>query len=403
MSTKADQSPPLREGYTTGSSMTAAAKAAAVSILTGSTPSEMDIPLPVEGRLIIPIKKYAVIEDSPSGITTVQVTVVKDGGDDPDATHGSDMCATVRLTKLPAGSESTITLTAGTGIGMVTMPGLSVKPGNPAINPAPRRQILAAIQEVLDAQPLPYTVQVHLEVPDGANIAKNTMNARLGIIGGISILGTQGIVKPYSNDSYRASISQALDVAKALHNSCAVFTTGRRSERLYEELFTEDNDVRQGSFTVQCADFFEYAIQEGTKRGFKTLGWSLFFGKLVKHAMGFSYTHAKGRPIDFTLLSNWAKDSGVPDDICTEIEGANTARQVLTMVDTLPCYLPFVQTLIEKAIKNAKSFTRISPETTSPKLFYAVFDFDGRLINTDILNHVASLSKDWSSRSGDKE
>lgn len=353
----------LRTGRTTGSCATAAAMAGVVFLLRDQTPAEVEVPLPPGGTLTVPVDRY---EPTDFG---VRVTVVKDGGDDPDATHGHDIQAVVSIDKRAKGALK-VAIDGGRGVGRATLPGLPVKVGEAAINPDPRKQIEAGVR--LAASGLDTgRISVIIEVPDGEDIAKKTMNPRLGIKDGISILGTQGIVKPYSHDSWKATVEEGLDVAKAQGIDHAVFTTGRRSERLYLETFPDTPELA----LIQAADFFEFAMQAAAKRGFSRVTWSLFFGKLVKQAQGLPYTHAKTHEVDFGLLADWCGEAGCSRLHRQNILDANTARQVLELLTADPALPRLIAMLMDRAKVAAEDFSGGRVETD-----YAVFDFDGRRI-----------------------
>lgn len=364
----------LREGYTTGSCATAAAMAA-VRLLAGlPVPDSLEIPLPPKAAdsrrpgISIPINR-TVFEGEKA-----RAAVIKDGGDDPDATHGASIEAVVEL--LPGHSPLTVQLEGGKGVGRTTLPGLPVEVGNAAINPAPRSQIISGVKEELrNAQLSTGTLLVTIEVPCGEEIAAKTMNQKLGIVGGISILGTQGIVKPYSHASWKASISQALDVAAACGHRQAVFTTGRRSQRIFSELCPEVPE----QCIIQAADFFRHSTLAAARKGFKTVSWSLFFGKLVKHAQGYPYTHAKDWKIDFNLLAKWCREYSLPTELCQDIPEANTARQVLQTIQGLPEADSLYKALISKATRSAQDFCH-DESLPVPEINYYLFDFEEKIL-----------------------
>jgi len=349
----------LKTGRTTGSCATAAAMAATTFLLSGETSTTVDAPLPPGGTLAVPVDRYEPTD------TGVRVTVIKDGGDDPDATHGHEIQAVVDIdTSVPG--PLTVSLDGGRGVGRVTLPGLPVAVGEAAINPDPRKQIETGV--LLAAEGMESgRITVTIEVPKGEKIAKATMNSRLGILGGISILGTQGIVKPYSHDSWKATIEEGLDVARAQDIEMAIFTTGRRSEKLYLAAYPETSEQA----LVQAADFFEFAMQAAAMRGFRKVTWSVFFGKLVKQAQGLQYTHAKTHPIDFTKLAGWAAEAGCEAQHRQSILDANTARQVLDMLKDDPARSALIKLLIKRATEAAEAFADGRCEVG-----YTVFDFD---------------------------
>jgi cobalt-precorrin-5B (C1)-methyltransferase len=331
-------------------------------LLTGERPETVDVPLPPGGVLAVPVKR---IEPGDGG---VRVTVVKDGGDDPDVTHGHDIRAVVRLEPGQAVPPA-VRLDGGKGVGRVTLPGLPVAVGEPAINPEPRKQIEAAVRRA--AGGFAGRILVTIEVPDGETIARATMNPRLGIVGGISILGTQGIVKPYSHDSWKATIEEGLSVARAQGLDRVVFTTGRRSERFYLERHPDTPETA----LIQAADFFEFAMRVAAEHGFSEVVWAVFFGKLVKQAQGLAYTHARTHPVDFGLLARRCLEAGVDPARIPEVRGANTAVQALGCLEDDPARDDLLGLLAAQAAGHAERFAggrcRVS---------HAVFDFDGRTL-----------------------
>jgi cobalt-precorrin-5B (C1)-methyltransferase len=350
----------LRTGRTTGSCASAAATAGTIYLLTGGKVESVEVPLPPGGTLSVPIDRY-----EPEG-DGVRITVIKDGGDDPDATHGCDIQTVISIDKaIPC--PLSISIEGGKGVGRATLPGLPIEVGSAAINPAPLTQIEKAVRQVAKSMKTGQ-ISVLIEVPAGEAIAKKTLNSRLGIKGGISILGTQGIVKPYSHASWKATIEEGLDVCRAQGFSHTIFTTGRSSERLYQESHPDIPELA----LIQAADFFEFSMQTAAARGFTHVTWSLFFGKLVKQAQGLPYTHARTHPIDFNQLANWCKEAGVNSKHLETIRTANTARQVLQMLEEDTARPVLIELLIGLATKSSSAFS-----DNSCAINYAVFDFDG--------------------------
>lgn len=319
----------LREGFTTGSAAAAAARAATLFALTGVVPQSVDIPLPPPhqpeaGRLTIPV---AEVRNDELG---VRATVVKDAGDDPDATHGARIEAHVTLDPAFSGVGPHVLIGGGKGVGRVTLPGLAVPVGRAAINPGPEAQIRQSVLEVLPPD-FKGIALVVIEAPDGEDIARHTLNPRLGITGGISILGTGGIVRPYSHEAWARCIDAGLDVARAAGQAngggAVVLTTGRRSERLFLERYPAVAEV----CLIQAADFFAHALEAAAARGFAEVAWAVFPGKLVKQAQGFASTHARAAELDFALLAEWARQAGADAATCAAVAGANTAAQALAL------------------------------------------------------------------------
>lgn len=296
----------LRNGFTTGTAATAAAMAAALFAFKHISVKQIQVPLPPFEEplsfLSIPIEKTGVIEN---GLAYAEV--IKDGGDDPDATHGMIIRADIY-----GKAESGLTIDGGEGIGRVTLPGLPVSPGEAAINPVPRQQITFGVSQIVKAN---LGLQVVISAPEGIERAKKTMNARLGIVGGISILGTQGIVRPFSNAAYKASIAQALNVAKAADCENICLATGRRSLDFLKKLYPH---LGQQSFVV-AGDFVQESL--ALAKNFKNVSWGCFFGKLVKLAQGMANTHAHMQSLDFRFLSEVLE---IPD-----LQKVTTAQSVL--------------------------------------------------------------------------
>src|SRR5580698_3205627 len=214
------QERPLRRGWTTGTCASAAAKAAFAALRTGEFPDPVEVTLPRGERVSFALAQTRRDPDSASA------GVIKDAGDDPDVTHGALIVATVR-----AGAPgSGVTFRAGAGVGTVTRPGLAIPPGDPAINPVPRRMIRDAIAEVAALAQRAGDVEVEIAIPGGEELAAKTLNGRLGIVGGLSILGTTGIVVPYSCAAWIASIHRGIDVARAAGLSHVAGATGSSSE-----------------------------------------------------------------------------------------------------------------------------------------------------------------------------
>ncbi|KAF5044341.1 Cobalt-precorrin-5B C(1)-methyltransferase [anaerobic digester metagenome] len=345
----------LRHGFTTGTAAAAAAKAAALHLLDGHAPDSVDVPLPMGGRLSV-----AILESRGEG-DGVLAAVVKDGGDDPDATHGAVIRALVRR-----GGKG-IVLKGGQGVGLVTRPGLPVAVGEAAINPVPREQIRQALTEAgLEA------ADVEIRVDRGEEIAQKTFNPRLGIVGGISILGTRGTVKPFSNAAYQATIRQCLDVMEACGVKQPCLTTGGRSERFLRQARPDTPETA----CVQVADFFFYSMREAGRRGFAAVQWGVFFGKLVKQAQGHRYTHARSADLDLSALAGWCAECGFPADVCADVAGANTAMQALQTVAPMPQAQRLYALLTGKASRFAREFSG-----RDLAVDYLLFDFDGRVLH----------------------
>jgi cobalt-precorrin-5B (C1)-methyltransferase len=299
----------LRTGWTTGTCAAAAAKAATTALATGEQPANVDTPLPTGGRVTLAVDSYEVAPARASAV------VVKDAGDDPDVTHGAHLTATVSWREAPG-----VELDGGVGVGVVTKPGLGLEVGGPAINPVPRQQISAAVGEVV---PLERTgVRVVVSVPEGERMARKTTNARLGILGGISILGTTGIVRPFSTASWRASVVQAVSVLAAQHGMTLVLATGGRTEQAAMRLLP---DLPTVSF-VEVGDFTGAALREAVAKGLRGVVFVGMAGKLTKLAAGILMTHYTRSKVDPGLLASVTAAAGGSEQLMADVSAANTAR-----------------------------------------------------------------------------
>ncbi len=355
----------LKTGFSTGSAAAAAAKAALLSLLGVEAPAKVGIPLPDGGRLEIAVREVDRLSPGQA-----RATVVKDAGDDPDVTNGAAISATVEL--LPEGGEGVV-IAGGPGVGRVTRPGLPVEVGQPAINPVPRAMILEAMAEAwAERGPSgrPLDARVEIGVAEGEKLARRTLNPRLGILGGLSILGTSGLVKPFSHEAYTATIDSALEVAWAAGAAEVVLTTGGRSEKRAMALCP---DLAELCF-VQIADFFGFALQEAAHRGFKRLGLVSYFGKAVKQAQGLVYTHAHQAAMDLGRLAAWLAEAGAPAALAQEIGRANTARHALDLLRQAG-RLDLSAVVGARLLAAARGLAG-----PGPKLWAALLDYDGRVL-----------------------
>jgi len=219
--------------------------------------------------------------------------------------------------------NAVVAISGGRGVGRVTKPGLEVPPGEPAINPGPRRMITQAVCEALDAHNTRASAAVEVFVPRGEEIALKTLNARLGIVGGISILGTTGVVRPLSHEAFVATIRSALSVARASGLKEVVLTTGRRSERFAQARWTR---LPEEGF-IQIGDFFQKGLDLAARKGFDRITLAVFFGKALKMAQGVPHTHAARSELTLNHLSKWADAITGDASIGRCIRAANTARE----------------------------------------------------------------------------
>ncbi|MBB1126175.1 cobalt-precorrin-5B (C(1))-methyltransferase [Thiospirillum jenense] len=326
-----------RTGYTTGANAAAAATAATLGLITGQVPNSVNCRLP--NRQMVTFS----IADSNYNGDSAQAVVIKDAGDDPDVTHGAQLIATVRRIQHAAG---VIQLTGGAGIGIVTQPGLGLTIGEHAINPVPRRNITANVKAV--AAPLfigGMGLKIELTVPDGERLAQHTLNARLGILNGISILGTTGIVRPYSTAAFRASLIQAIQVAAYQPHKTVVFSTGGRTEHAAQAWYST---LPPMSF-IQMGDFIKAAFTAALRHGMTQIIISAMIGKLTKIAQGLTVTHAWRAPLDRELIAQVAAEVGAPAAIVTAIRAQMTARFAAEQLQLLGLNVALHQAMAQRA------------------------------------------------------
>jgi cobalt-precorrin-5B (C1)-methyltransferase len=305
----------LRTGFTTGACAAAAAKAAARTLIAGAPLAEIETTLPNRARVTFRLHRCERV-----GAHAI-CSVIKDAGDDPDCTHGAELVAEVELRSAPG-----VEIRGGSGVATVTRPGLGLPVGDPAINPVPRRNITEMVEQELAAGGHPGAI-VTISVPGGEDMARQTTNARLGLIGGISILGTTGIVQPYSTAAFKASVVQEIDVAASAGCTELVLTTGGKSEAYARQLRP---DLADPAF-IQVGDFIGVGIRHCARRGVARAVVVGMIGKLSKMAAGKLQTHVAGSEVDLGLLAAIAQDCGADDALVAQIRGANTARHVLEL------------------------------------------------------------------------
>jgi len=404
----------LRVGFSTGTAMTAAAIAALRHLLTWHPTAVVAVRLP--DHCFIPIR----IHRSYLAAEGVLASVIKDGGDDPDVTHKAEISVKLRIFRLPPSlpgafqrnqNEETdrttrFYLIGGEGVGRVTKPGLPVAIGEPAINPIPRQMLCQNLEEELlrsdwrkvstvlaseigssyweePAKPfiaftlagLPkefsrLVLELKVLVKDGEQLAAKTLNSRLGILGGISILGTTGLVKPFSNQAYEETIQSALSVASSNECQEVVLSTGGKSERFAQMICPH---LPPEAF-VQIADFYAFSLVEAQKLGIVRVVHSLFFGKLVKMAQGHHYTHAHKTSLDLNLVSRLAEEKGYDELFCRQLAEANTARHALELLRARNA-LDVIESTAAAALQSSLRIT-----ANQMKVRILLFDYDGTLL-----------------------
>ncbi len=251
-------------------------------------------------------------------------SIIKNAGDDPDVTNGAEIVATVRWRESETGSSPVI-IKGGQGVGTVTKPGLAVPVGEPAINPVPRKMITAAVREALREQGAgDSAIAVTISVPAGEELARKTLNHRLGIVGGISILGTTGIVKPLSEAAWTATITASFDVAKALGLEEVVVSTGRTSEKAHQNKYRLPIEAY-----AMMGDFTEFSLIDAGKHGFRKVHLCAQWAKMVKIAMGTPQTHVQHGALEADGARDFLIGLGIklPQD-----RKFNTTREIYDLI-----------------------------------------------------------------------
>jgi cobalt-precorrin-5B (C1)-methyltransferase len=376
----------LRRGWTTGACATAAAKAAYTALLTGEFPDPVEVTLPRGERVFFALAVARRDADSATA------GVVKDAGDDPDVTHGALVLVTVR----GAAPGSGVVFRAGAGVGTVTRPGLPVPPGEPAINPVPRRMICNAIAEVAAGTAgvppaLPFTatlvpvarsdagettalpgsgdVEVEIGVEDGERLAAKTLNARLGIVGGLSILGTTGIVVPYSCAAWIHSIQRGIDVARAAGLTHIAGSTGSTSEAAVQKFhhLPEMALIDMGDFV---GGMLKYLRRHPVAR--VTIAGGV--GKMTKLAQGLLDLHSKRGSVDLAALAGFAKAAGASEALMQPIMAANTAAEAFGHAAAANVILG------DEVARTARETAAEVVADSGIDIEIVLFDRDGRLV-----------------------
>ena len=358
----------LKYGITTGASAAAAAKAAVIAALKEPV-DRVVIPTPIGLRFEVPVKSSRKI-----GKDTAEAVVVKDAGEDIDATDKMEITATVKLT-----DDGKITIKSGVGIGKVTKPGLQVPIGEGAINPVPQSMITEAIREAL---PAGKGVEVTITAPEGEKIAKKTMNAKLGIIGGVSILGTTGVVKPLSLEACRRSLVPQIDVALARGYKRIFFVPGNIGERIAKQQFGAPEDA-----IVQTGDFVGYMLDKAVEKDVKEIILLGHSGKVVKLAANIFNTHHKVGDARNEVIASYAGAVGADTATINALLEANTsdeASEILRGVGLLEATHDRIA---------ARVYQRVSDRVENKiKISVIIVSMDGKVLGMD---ENARCNKPW--------
>jgi cobalt-precorrin-5B (C1)-methyltransferase len=358
----------LKYGITTGATAAAASKAALIAVLKEPV-DRVVIPTPIGLRFEVPVKSSRKFANN-----MAEAVVVKDAGQDIDATDKMEIIATVKLT-----DDGKITIKSGIGIGKVTKPGLQVPIGEGAINPVPKSMITEAVKEVL---PAGKGVEVTINAPEGANIAKKTMNAKLGIQGGISILGTTGVVKPLSLEACRRSLVPQIDVALARGYKRMFFVPGNIGERIAKQNFGAPEDA-----IVQTGDFVGYMFDKAVEKGVKEVILLGHSGKLVKLAANIFNTHHKVGDARNEVIASYAGAVGADQKIINALLSANTSdegTEILRGVNLVEATYNRIATRV---------YQRVSDRVENKiKISVVIVSMDGKVLGMD---ENARCNKPW--------
>ena len=335
----------LRSGYTTGACAAAAAKAATGLLLRiancelrNEEPMQtIEIPFPDGGRVTFKVHSSECRVEGSKSIATA--SVIKDAGDDPDVTHCAEIVATVRSVERGVrGAEGAeVIIKGGKGVGRMTKPGLAIPVGEPAINPVPRKMIRAAVLEALTEFSVknPQSairnsqLEVIISVPAGEELAKKTLNHRLGIVGGISILGTTGIVRPLSEAAWTATITASFDVAKAIGLTEVVLSTGRTSEKAHQQKYGLAVEAY-----AMMGDYTEFSLRDAAKHEFSKVHVCAQWAKMIKIAMATPQTHVRHGALEAEAARDFLVSLGIglPTDA-----SYNTSREIFDLIQSAIC------------------------------------------------------------------
>lgn len=332
---------PLRTGWTTGTCATASTKAALTALLTGTFPDPVSIRLPGGQEPAFALALEA------SGEGWAKAGIIKDAGDDPDVTHGATVISQVRL--LPAGHG--IQFKAGDGVGTVTKPGLPLAIGEPAINPVPRTMMVGEVEALMTTHGLAADVEITISIPGGQEMAQKTWNPRLGIMGGLSVLGTTGIVHPFSCAAWIHSIHRGIDVARAMGIKHVLGATGSTSEKAAQQLYNLPDQA-----LLDMGDFAGGLLKYMRQHPVERLTIAGGFAKMSKLAQGALDLHSSRSQIDNSFMKSIFYDDILTSNMIDRIQNANTAMEILEISKEIG--FDIATPIAELALKTAQATLR---------------------------------------------
>lgn len=348
----------LRKGWTTGACAAAGVHAAYTALLTGRFPDPVTIRLPKGEEPIFPLSEKHL------DVTRATVGIVKDAGDDPDVTDGAEIVVTV----VTAPEGSGVRFRAGAGVGTVTRPGLELSIGEPAINPAPRRMMQDIVASLAAAHGVTGDVEITVSIPGGEALAEKTTNGRLGIVGGLSILGTTGIVIPYSCSSWIHSIHRGIDVARASGIDHVAASTGRTSEAAVREMYGFEEIA-----LIDMGDFAGGTLKYLRRHPISWLTLAGGFAKIAKLSAGHLDLHSSRSSVDLEALGALFAALGAPKKALAAAKGAHTAAEILALARSHQ--VP----LADKVARNARSVA-LATLAGGIDVDVVIFDRKGELI-----------------------
>ncbi|MCB2184144.1 MAG: cobalt-precorrin-5B (C(1))-methyltransferase [Desulfobulbaceae bacterium] len=310
----------LRSGFTTGACAAAAAKAATILLLTSVCPRQVDIPFPDGKRFSFQVYKHSL------SLGTAHASIIKDAGDDPDVTNGAEICAQVCIEHSADQTTGTVHIHGGVGVGRVTKPGLAAAVGGAAINPVPCQMIRAAVLEATREHARHFCheiIEVTISIPEGERLAEKTLNNRLGIVGGLSILGTTGIVRPISASAWTATITASMDVAKEAGLREIVLSTGRTSEKAVQKMLSLPEEAY-----AMMGDYLEFSLLEAAAHDFQRIHLAAMWAKVLKAAMKIPQTHVSHGALEVDAGIDFLRKNDVEPSLCKKLKGSNTAREI---------------------------------------------------------------------------
>jgi cobalt-precorrin-5B (C1)-methyltransferase len=302
----------MRSGITTGTCAAGATKAALLAWL-GKLPEAVDVKSPQGNTIHVKIESWEQLANGG------KATVIKDAGDDPDVTHGTTILAEVEVRK-----DMDIAIKAGMGVGTVTKPGLSIPVGQPAINPGPRKMIMQAVQDVL---PAGYGAIVTISIPEGERLAQRTLNLNLGIVGGLSIIGTTGIVEPMSEEAFKNSLSPQISMVKALGYDQVVFAPGKIGQDIAINRYGIPAET-----VIQTSNFIGHMLESAVQYNMKKVLLFGHLGKIVKVSAGIFHTHNRMADARLETLAAYMAAQGAPQEAIIEILACTTTEAAMPII-----------------------------------------------------------------------